>query len=258
MANRMSWVQLEREVLRRINVMRGDTDTEADTLAKKAPPLVTTDLQDAAFPLFSVRLECVQAVNEMAAMIARTVGEPYRKIYRSLVVVNAQDSLPESMGPYGAVNFLNTNVANNHAAYRIPVERVESPRNILDRLLATTTNLFGSTNCYQWSDDGAAVYATVFPIEIECFVYTRVGVDGSGNLDVAAVTALFDTWADEAQLPNEYTSICADLAASRLASQAGAYLENAQLLMQLFEKAVAARGWSQFPNDQTANPKGDA
>lgn len=256
-SNLISLVALERLVLRRINAIRGTTDALAEAAFVKNPPLVAADLSDAVFPLSYVRLECTQSVNELAAFLCRQVGNPYRKLYRVLTTIAAAGTVaPASMGPFGSVSFLNTDLATTHAAYRIPFELADSPQDILDIL--NNPSVFGTNEVYKYCIDGGVIYATRFPMEIETFQFDRLGVDGSGNLSPTEITAIFNAWTDEANLPNEFLSLAADYTAARLAMASSAYLENASQLYQSFVRGMTDMGFTVAPTDFPKNPTGNA
>lgn len=256
MSNLVSWVQLERQILRRLNAITGNSPTAANTAVSAAPPLSAAALSDAAFPLFSVRLEAVQIVEELAAYICRRPGDSYRKLYRALITVNAGDAAPASAGGYGGVNYKDTERSATDPDYRIPFDKADSPRDILDVL--GCSDVFGSGEVYLYCVDGAVFYATRFPVEVEVFIYERVGVDASGNLSVTKVNELFDAWTDEANLPNEFLSLAADGAAARLAMQASAYLDNARDLWMAYQSQLQSHGFIASPQDFPVNPTGNA
>ncbi|MFN7930316.1 MAG: hypothetical protein U0Y68_20790 [Blastocatellia bacterium] len=256
-SNLLSFVALERLILRRVNALRGNTDTAAEAAFVKTPPLVATDLADAAFPLSLVRFEAVQICNELGPFLCRQVGNPYRVLYRALTTIAAAGTAaPSSMGPYGAVNFLDTTKATTHAQYRVPFELADSPRDVMDVL--ANADVFGTNEVHLYCIDGGVIYSTRYPMEFEVFNYDRVGVDGSGNLSPTEITALFNSWADEANIPAEFLSVAADGAAARLAMSASSYLENANDLMQSFIRGLQSYGFTVAATDFPVNPTGKA
>lgn len=228
----VSWVQLERLVLKRVNALRSDDDAAASTLFAQTTQLAATDLQDPAFPLSTCRFYIVDAVNETAALLARWEGSPYRSRYSSVVTVAHGDVLPASLGGYGAIYYLN-------GPAMVPAER-DSPTNVNE--LRTLPNLFGaSPPVPKFALDGV-LYAHPSPLMVQCFRYNKVGVDVDGKVDPAAVAALFAAWTSEANLPDEFVQPVADLAAYRFSIQADANLENAPALAESYTASMAALG----------------
>lgn len=237
----ISWVQLERLVLKRVNALRSDDDDAASTLFAQSAPLAATDLQDAAFPLSTCHFLIVDAVNETAALLARLDGLPYRSRYSSVVSVAHGDVLPASLGGYGAIYYLDD-------TRMVPAVR-DSPTNVNE--LRTLPNLFGATPPVpKFALDGV-LYAHPSPLMVQTFRYNKVGTDGDGKVSPAAVEALFSAWTTEANLPDEFAEAVADLAAFRFSIQADANLENAPALAESYTASMAALGIQVMNPDQS-------
>lgn len=237
----VSWVQIERLVLKRVNALRSDDDAAASTLFAQTGALAATDLQDPAFPLSACRFYIVDAVNETAALLARWEGSPYRSRYSTVVAVAHGDVLPASLGGYGAIYYLN-------GSLMVPAER-DSPTNVNE--LRTFPDLFGATPPVpKFALDGV-LYAHPSPLQFQTFRYTKVGVDVNGKVSPSAVEVLFAAWTNEANLPDEFAQPVADLAAYRFSIQSDANLENATALAESYTASMASLGIQGMNPDQS-------
>jgi len=236
------WVQIEAEVLHRINGMK--TDSPADAVASyETVPKTTAIVDDAAFALTAVRAAIVDTALEVAAYVCKADGDPRRAQYKLPASVGHGGDLPSSIGPYGAIF---DPVTGRTLEDRSSTEIAEMRANV--------NFAYGNPppTFFYKAIDGERLYHTLAAnATVEYYGFDRPATD------FASLNALFDSTTDVAPIPDEFGVVVADGAAGRIAGKAGSLISEAANFMQLYYQGLKDRGLNvQMIPDYPPKPAG--